>query len=172
MINQKSLRICVSQNISCSSLPCSHPPTRCMWSDCCPPHGSPRRWSPAAARPSSGCLWLGPCRQRCSCSGKWCSGMLQWTEASRKSAERWRRLQQGHPERSWTVGPDRALVCLESLSVSRQNSEREKFITYVLLYRSTLTWNPPFMVSPNQTCLRSLLLLVHQFFFGTLAMLG
>lgn len=35
-----------------------------------------------------------------------------------------------------------------------------------------LTWNPPFIVSPNQTRFCSLLLLVHQFFFGTFAILG
>lgn len=36
----------------------------------------------------------------------------------------------------------------------------------------SLTWNPPFIVSPNQTCLRSLLLLVHQFLRGMLDGLG
>lgn len=35
-----------------------------------------------------------------------------------------------------------------------------------------LTWNPPFIVSPNQTCLRSLLLLDHQFLRGILEGLG
>lgn len=36
----------------------------------------------------------------------------------------------------------------------------------------SLTWNPPFIVSLNQTCLRSLLLLVHQFLRGMLEGLG
>lgn len=35
-----------------------------------------------------------------------------------------------------------------------------------------LTWKPPFMVSPNQTCFFSLPLLLHQFFLGTVAGLG
>lgn len=35
-----------------------------------------------------------------------------------------------------------------------------------------LTWKPPFIVSPNQTCLRSLLLLDHQFLRGILAGFG
>lgn len=35
-----------------------------------------------------------------------------------------------------------------------------------------LTWKPPFMVSPNQMCFFSLLLLLHQFFRGTVAGLG
>lgn len=40
------------------------------------------------------------------------------------------------------------------------------------MLRVSLTWNPPFIVSPNQTCLRSLLLLVHQFLRGMLEGLG
>lgn len=36
----------------------------------------------------------------------------------------------------------------------------------------TLTWKPPLMVSPNQICFLSLLLLLHQFFLGTFAGLG
>lgn len=40
------------------------------------------------------------------------------------------------------------------------------------LEHRALTWKPPFMVSPNQTCFFSLPLLLHQFFLGTVAGLG
>ncbi len=38
--------------------------------------------------------------------------------------------------------------------------------------RERLTWNPPFMASPNQTCLRSAPLEVHQLLRGILAGFG
>lgn len=41
--------------------------------------------------------------------------------------------------------------------------------TYVLAVAS-LTWNPPFICSPNQMCLRSLFLLDHQFLRGMLVL--
>lgn len=38
--------------------------------------------------------------------------------------------------------------------------------------RGTPTWKPPLMVSANQTCFLSFVLLVHQFFLGMLLGVG
>lgn len=73
-------------------------------------------------------------------------------------------------------GSDGSGAVLGVAELHRQKSNNcgtfSKVCVQGLCCKRALTWNPPFMVSPNQTCLRSLALLLHQSFFGILAMLG